>query len=115
METECSRCGHRVVLNDHAARYINRGKPILCTNCMRQGGRRWDASKYREYLQSEAWGVFRARALRYHGNKCGICGATDLQLDVHHNNYERLGCETMSDVIVLCHQHHEMYHKEVGQ
>jgi hypothetical protein len=38
-----------------------------------------------------------------------LCAAEDVQLDVHHNTYERLGGEEISDVIPLCRECHQGY------
>ena len=67
---------------------------------------------YDQYLQSEWWRKIRKEALDHADNHCMICASTE-KLDVHHNTYERLGCEKLSDVIVLCRSCHELYHSKV--
>ena len=41
---------------------------------------------------------------------CVLCGATD-HLVVHHNNYSNLGHENDEDLVTLCQEHHNFYHK----
>lgn len=76
--------------------------------------RQWTKAQYKEYLATDTWKVKRDAALAYYGRKCYLCGRSGdgVQIDVHHNNYERLGGgEIMSDLIPLCHEHHEMFHE----
>jgi len=70
---------------------------------------KWTKEPYHQYLKSKHWRNFRKRALEYYGRKCYLCGVEEGQIDLHHNTYERIGGELMSDVIPLCHTHHEMY------
>lgn len=62
-----------------------------------------------EYLKTREWRVKRNRALIRAGNRCQICAST-YRLDVHHRTYERLGCELLSDLVVLCRKCHQHYH-----
>lgn len=76
--------------------------------------RKWTKAQYNDYLQTDTWHAKRDKALAYYGRKCYLCGVTgdDVQIDVHHNTYERVGgSELMSDLIPLCREHHEMFHK----
>jgi hypothetical protein len=54
---------------------------------------------YAEYLQTPHWRSLRAWALERAGNRCQLCGSAK-ELEVHHNTYERLGCEWPSDLVV---------------
>lgn len=65
---------------------------------------------YQEYLQGSHWQEVKDRALNFYGRKCAECGVTEGQLDVHHLTYERLGCEHIEDLIVLCRKCHKNYH-----
>jgi len=65
---------------------------------------------YSQYLKSKHWQRVRRRALRRAGRHCSVC-ADQKNLDVHHNNYERLRKERMSDVVVLCRDCHKLYHE----
>ena len=76
--------------------------------------RRWSKSQYADYLKTEHWHNKRAAALAHYGRKCMLCGAAgDVQIDIHHNDYGRLGGEKMSDLIPLCRDCHERHHGEV--
>jgi replicative DNA helicase len=68
-------------------------------------------SDYQEYLNSPEWQEVRLVALKRSGNKCQICGSKH-NLDVHHNSYANLGNEHkhLEDLIVLCAEHHFLYH-----
>lgn len=69
---------------------------------------------YQEYLKSDHWQEFRLKALENYGNKCALDKKHTENLNVHHNNYDNLGHETMQDVIVLCKNCHTKFHdKEV--
>jgi 5-methylcytosine-specific restriction endonuclease McrA len=63
-----------------------------------------------EYLKTSEWRALRNRALIQAGNRCQVCGKTNLQLDVHHNSYERYGNEQLSDLVVLCRSCHQHFH-----
>ena len=67
---------------------------------------------YASYLSSHAWKT-RARQMREKANfKCQLCACTDKPLNVHHNNYERLGRERDDDLIVLCEPCHHKFHNQ---
>lgn len=65
---------------------------------------------YREYLQTAHWQNLRVSMLKRAGYKCSVCGESK-PLHVHHNTYERRGEEKLSDLVVLCHECHELYHE----
>lgn len=67
--------------------------------------------EYRKYLGSEHWIETKALAKRRAGYKCQLCGNTRY-LQVHHNNYSRLGHEQDNDLIVLCRNCHAKYHNK---
>ena len=64
---------------------------------------------YSQYLKSKHWQRVRRRALKRAGWHCSVC-ADEKNLDVHHNSYERLSKERMSDIVVLCRVCHGLYH-----
>lgn len=68
------------------------------------------AMPYAAYLQTPEWKKKRARALLIAGYRCQICNVSGL-LNVHHRTYERLGCEWLTDLLVLCQPCHETFHK----
>jgi len=67
---------------------------------------------YKEYLETGEWQNARKRALKAAGYKCQLCGAENTELDVHHNNYDRLGLERPDDIIVLCKACHAKQHNK---
>jgi len=66
---------------------------------------------YKAYLQTEHWAYVRKVALERDGDKCQACGTKIGTIDVHHNTYDRLGEERLSDVVCLCRQCHELFHE----
>lgn len=60
---------------------------------------------YDQYLLSDHWKTKRKQALNHYGCFCNRCGSTEL-LQIHHRTYERLGCERMSDLEILCRDCH---------
>jgi hypothetical protein len=68
-------------------------------------------NSYRErYLVSEHWFGLKTRAMQHYGCRCAICGKADIANDVHHIKYRHLKDVRLSDLRVLCRQHHEMVH-----
>jgi len=67
---------------------------------------------YREYLKSQHWMWMKALVLREKGRHCALCGSK-YKLEVHHNNYKRLGKERLSDLVVLCHACHSKHHDKM--
>jgi hypothetical protein len=66
-------------------------------------------TSYYSYLKTDHWRDVRQAALVRAGHKCQLCSATQL-LEVHHNTYERLGCERPEDLVVLCDRCHTVFH-----
>lgn len=64
---------------------------------------------YPFYLKTIHWQKLRYQALRRADNKCQLCSNTE-DLEVHHNTYENKWREPLEDLVVLCHDHHELYH-----
>lgn len=66
-------------------------------------------SSYQSYLASDLWrrSPTRLAALRVAAGHCRICGdgpdaRPAFKLHVHHNRYDRVGCERHGDLIVFC-------------
>ncbi len=57
---------------------------------------------YADYRLTPEWQETQKAALGRAGNRCQVCRAEDVALNVHHTTYETVGCEQESDVIVLC-------------
>lgn len=69
---------------------------------------------YKLYLKSDEWKRTRRWALDRAGNKCQLCKSGD-KLNVHHNDYSRLGKEEPADIIVLCERCHRKHHDKVNK
>ena len=108
---DCDICGESFeAKNAQAAFMMAAGKLRVCADCQRAGAT--TQLPYAEYLKSAGWQFKRRRALILGRHKCRVCGATDTQLDVHHNTYERLGNEDDADLVVLCHNCHQLFHDD---
>ncbi len=75
------------------------------------------SDRYAQYLQSEHWERIREEKVEAADRMCERCGEGAkrrgdrwIGLNVHHLTYERLGCEELSDLIVLCIHCHEVEH-----
>jgi 5-methylcytosine-specific restriction endonuclease McrA len=67
---------------------------------------------YQEYLQTPEWKARRLRHLKSVGYRCQICNASGKTLNVHHRTYIRRGEELYQDLVVLCEDCHETFHRE---
>ena len=68
---------------------------------------------YRQtYLMSDHWLATKEEKLTQSEYMCNLCASKD-RLEVHHRTYERLGCELMKDLAVLCHNCHQKFHTEL--
>ena len=67
---------------------------------------------YHRYLESEEWGNKRADVLARDDEKCEHCGGY-FYLHVHHLTYERVGAESLDDLLTLCRSCHEAVHQRV--
>ena len=65
---------------------------------------------YKQYLETSHWQDVRKDKLKEAKYRCQLCGNTNTELHVHHNTYERIGNEEMSDLIVLCEDCHKKFH-----
>ena len=69
---------------------------------------------YKEYLQTRHWLNVRLRHEAKAGSKkCWVCGSNK-RIQYHHNTYERLGSERLSDIVPLCYMCHEKSHELLG-
>jgi hypothetical protein len=65
--------------------------------------------KYDVYMQSPKWINLRKAKIAQVGGRCQMCNAEE-NLRVHHNNYDRVFKERLSDLTVLCEECHEDHH-----
>jgi 5-methylcytosine-specific restriction endonuclease McrA len=69
-------------------------------------------AKYKAYLLSPEWRVFRKQILSDRGSKCENCGFDKvIKLHIHHLTYDRLYNELPEDVKILCRRCHESVHE----
>lgn len=68
------------------------------------------AMPYAEYLLTPEWQKKRMKALRFAQFRCQLCNSPD-SLNVHHRTYERRGNELLGDLITLCRDCHEIFHR----
>ena len=64
--------------------------------------------RYAEYLASNHWRVFSKMVMEFWGYKCCLC--SDGANDVHHNTYENLNHELLTDCVALCRKCHKRMH-----
>jgi len=64
---------------------------------------------YSDYLRTPEWKHTRYKAIVRANSQCERCNKGGL-LEVHHKNYERIGHEWETDLIVLCREHHQKRH-----
>lgn len=67
--------------------------------------------RYAEYLASEHWQGLKARYRQSDRPKRCACGARR-RLHLHHLTYERLGAESLTDLILLCADCHDAAHRK---
>ena len=70
---------------------------------------RWRAW-YKVYLTSPVWRSTASRIKARDGHRCRLCNSPDC-LQVHHRTYERVGKEEDTDLVTLCDECHELFHK----
>ncbi len=69
---------------------------------------------YDIYLKSDHWKRMRKRALWNDDYKCHDCGTAQV-LQIHHENYHRVGRELLEDLVTLCSYCHVERHPEVKE
>jgi len=78
--------------------------------------RKDDDLNYREYINSTGWKLKAHQIKVDRGYRCQLCNISGFirPLHIHHNTYERLSKEMDRDLVVLCEDCHEMFHKNMG-
>lgn len=66
---------------------------------------------YPDYLLTPEWENLRKLQLARSGYRCQVCNARQVQLQVHHRTYERRGNEAPGDLLTLCQNCHDLFHK----
>lgn len=85
-------------------------KQSASSNYKKYGHPQW----YREYLKTSHWTNFKERYKRSGRPRyCVVCGRRRYEL--HHTTYERVGQESLDDVVALCRAHHLRAHTRERQ
>ena len=72
-----------------------------------------DQMTHKKYMRSKMWHRKRQQLLDSKKNTCcEVCGTEDAK-QVHHRTYQRLLVEDMSDLVLLCRDCHDKFHKVV--
>lgn len=71
---------------------------------------RCEIETYEDYLETKHWKEASLGIKNIYDNKCCLCGASETELHVHHNNYNNIGREKLTDLIVLCKDCHSKFH-----
>lgn len=105
----CKTCNDLVIMQNDTAYAAARKHGVLCASCRGGVAQKWTKKTYAEYLKTDHWKLTRDKALKRAGYKCQICAETS-RLEVHHNDYSRLGGENRTDLVVLCSVCHKTHH-----
>jgi len=81
-------------------RYANKSRMELLANM-----------PYEKYLQTPEWKEKAKEAYKRAGHRCQLCNRNKIEIHAHHRSYERRGEELPEDLIVLCADCHELFHK----
>lgn len=65
-----------------------------------------DKTFYTWYLKSPRWAAKREAYFNLYGKYCRACRTTYGPIQLHHLTYERLGRESMRDLVALCSKCH---------
>lgn len=69
-------------------------------------------TSYERYLKTHHWARTREQTLLRCRHECQVCGAVE-NLQVHHKNYDRVGREYPTDLVVLCRDCHAKFHDKL--
>lgn len=131
----CERCGASLCFTSRNQRILNSQRTV-CTKCERaaelyrrneyrlqvkQEGVEHQTTApedlkrmpYQEYLNTDHWKELRNLALKAAKYRCEVCDS-DGKLNVHHKHYKTRGAESLSDLVVLCHDCHAKFHGKHG-
>lgn len=73
---------------------------------------------YKRYLRTQNWQKLRFEVLKRSGGKCERCGYQPYKrggLQIHHLSYDRVGHESLEDLIAICPRCHMEIHKITGK
>ena len=81
------------------------GEETPYTLLIRQDWETW----YPKYLQSSVWQAKRERVLRRDKHTCQTC--RQQATEVHHQTYQNVGNESLTELVSLCQRCHRRIHK----
>lgn len=87
----------------------NRDDDRRFDDAMQERALQLNALLYDDYLQTDHWKLVRACALRRGRHRCAVCPRS-YSLEVHHAVYTTRGEELPEDLVVLCQEHHQLFH-----
>lgn len=67
--------------------------------------------KYEKFLKTDYWTNVREVMHKIIGTECEVCGS-ELNINVHHLNYDNRGKESLNDLVCLCSGCHFIMHKK---
>lgn len=73
---------------------------------------------YKRYLRTQNWQKLRFEVLKRSGGKCERCLYQPYKrggLQIHHLSYDRVGHESLEDLIAICPRCHMEIHKITGK
>ena len=73
---------------------------------------------YKRYLRTQNWQKIRSQVLARSGGRCEKCGYQPWKpngLQIHHLSYDRVGHESLEDLIAICPRCHMEIHKIAGK
>jgi hypothetical protein len=103
---------YQLILDDHAAYYYAREELIAAKQRAAETALVYPTQKawYTAYLASPEWQARAVAAKVRAGGRCMLCNSTG-PLDTHHRTYERVGDELPEDLVALCRDCHDGYHR----
>ena len=66
-----------------------------------------------KHMQGEYWANLKALKIEFTQHRCELCFSPN-HLHLHHLTYQRLGCERVDDVVLLCYTCHQLQHDHYG-
>lgn len=66
-----------------------------------------------KHMQGEYWANLKALKIEFTQHRCELCFSPHY-LHLHHLTYQRLGCERIDDVVLLCYKCHQLQHDHYG-
>lgn len=64
---------------------------------------------YSEYLKTKHWNNIKQQMYKKYRYHCCVCGWSH-GIQIHHKTYERVGNESLDDLIYICKACHKLYH-----